>query len=420
MSKSIADGSYRMVGTVRSASDPNAWYPVSLDVSKPRHAPHAHERPEDAPWNLSCVCPAWTRDQRGQHPRRSCKHTDPLSALLNKQRPEGLRVIPPRIVGGERIGQVIGANPALAHLTGSWAMQEFEAPVFGTSKGRLEPDPYHWFLLSVKLADLTQATGIVALPADEVPQDPRILNQTIAAWCGYQIAADVLLRAGQQPGVPPTYYRDEGRHGKRARKVQDGLRDAPKAPRQTDAPKYGIGDLMVAMHDADQGDGMTPAQRAEDLLRLMLGGQYAQVDPDRTPYQGYLDAPSKHPQQTLDYLWQLDRSGTGRRSLSGYGVPKTCRELVFRVRVDKGRKYDRRVRVWIDGQYRLDLCIVREGYIGSKVPVADGFLSRYLGFLANELNVLGVIGGYNLFPRFSDEGTYGHDPEGPPPARLHA
>lgn len=411
---SIKDGDYRVIGAVRSASDINAWYPVAHDLKTPQY-------PSGNP-KLSCHCPAWTKNVAGGE-ERVCKHTKPFHALLRQQQPTGLRRTTPTL-GGDDIGEVLGYNPALAHITGNWAAQEFEAPIIGTKAGHPVEEPYHWWMLRVQTAEQISAAGVVAVPAGEVPQDRRILKQTLAAWAGYQIAAEFLIRAGLRPGEPPAHFREDARKiGKRAREIAPHLRqgEAPKPPRPDGAPKYGIGDLMIAMNDTDQGDGLVPAQRAEDLLRVLLGGSYANVDPKAAQYRGYLDVPSRAPQAELDFLWQLDNHPqTGSRRLGGLGVPRQCRSLIYRVRVDKDRKYDRRVRVWIDGNYRIDLCIVREGYTNSKVPVADGFISRYMGFLANPITMLKVMGGYNIFGPRSDT-YYGDDRYGEePPAPLRA
>jgi hypothetical protein len=162
-------------------------------------------------------------------------------------------------------------------------------------------------------------------------------------------------------------------------------------------PRYGIHNLLQARHDRNQGDGLQPQQRAEGLLQMFLGGSY-----DTLNQQGYLDVSSSRPQEALDYLRNL-------RGLYFDGLPRAASELVYRIPIDHRRQSDRRVRVWMDGRYICDLCIVRD--YSARVPVADAFLGLYMGFMANELHMLKIVGGGNVFGKKSDS----EDAPGPRP-----
>ena len=109
---------------------------------------------------------------------------------------------------------------------------------------------------------------------------------------------------------------------------------------------------------------LTPAQRAENTLRLFLGPQHALLE-----RQGFLDVSSGlHP---------------GR---------------VYRLRRDPQRRYERRVRVFEQGRYQADYCIVR----AQSVPEADHFLTLFFGLVADERRILSVVQRGNIFSPNSD------------------
>lgn len=89
-----------------------------------------------------------------------------------------------------------------------------------------------------------------------------------------------------------------------------------------------------------RGDGLRPIERAEQTLRLFLGEQlYQQLET-----HGFLDVSS---------------------------VRYAEEQRVYRLRRDPGKLCERRVRVFIHGQYFNDFCIVR----AQSVPEADHFLT---------------------------------------------
>ena len=114
---------------------------------------------------------------------------------------------------------------------------------------------------------------------------------------------------------------------------------------------------------------LTPAQRAENTLRLFLGPQHALLE-----RQGFLDVSSG--------LYP------GR---------------VYRLRRDPQRRYERRVRVFENGVYQKDFCIVR----AQSVPEADQYMSVFFGLIADERRILSVVQRSNIFGINSD----GHERE---------
>jgi hypothetical protein len=381
-----------MLGAVRSASEPNAWYRILLDAHNPRHDPLPGEEPGAAPHRLSCDCVGWIRDARGNHPRRSCKHTDPFEQLLRRSAaPARASPFAGRLGAAE---QVAAANPLLRTINGRWLLHERAAPIIGARRGLLDEEPYHWATLALQAENGEVVSGTVALPLRSMPE-PAVQLQQTAAWAGWMIAAAIARRHNLAVGLPPAHFVAPAATGR-------GRRLPP-----------GIGNLTHAAGQSDLGDGLTPTQRAEMLLQMFLGDHYALLQ-----RQGYLDVSSAWP---FDALMMLRRTiGDGFSQLfrpATFHLPDRCSELVYRVRIDPQRRHDRRVRVFVDGRYLLDLCIVRHGYTGSGVPPADAFLSIFLGLMSDEVHLLRVVGRGNIFAPYSDVGDWGardHD-AGPPP-----
>jgi hypothetical protein len=171
----------------------------------------------------------------------------------------------------------------------------------------------------------------------------------VAGWCGYAVAAEIARQAGYTTvGQPPEHFKL--RRGSGTREGRIALRDILQVGERTDL-----------------GDGLTPAKRAENTLRLFLGDLYQQLS-----LQGYLDVPSR------SYLTE---------------------QRVYRLRRDPAHQRDRRVRVFELAQYVRDLCIVR----AQNVPEADHYLTVFLRLLSDEAGVLAVVQTYNIFPPYSDD-----------------
>lgn len=173
-------------------------------------------------------------------------------------------------------------------------------------------------------------------------QYPRFFER-IAGWAGYAIASELAYRGGfPTAGQQPEHFQ------------------VKKTP-------PGLGDLLRMAERTNLGDGKSPEQRAEETLRYFLGEVlYAQVET-----QHFLDISSKvYP---------------GR---------------VYRLRRDPTHRRERRVRIFEQGRYVKDVCIVR----GQDVPEADHYLGNFLGFLADETERLAVVKTQNVFSPHSDGG----------------
>jgi hypothetical protein len=179
----------------------------------------------------------------------------------------------------------------------------------------------------------------------------------VGDWGGYTIAASFCRQAGVPlAGEPPLHFAEE----------LPGRRTARRAAAQ---PGTSTREILAIGDQRDLGDGLTPAQRAENTLRLFLGPQHALLE-----RQGFLDVSSG--------LYP------GR---------------VYRLRREPQRRYERRVRVFESGRYTADYCIVR----AQSVPEADQYLTVYFGLIADERRILSVVQRGNVFSPHSD----GHERE---------
>jgi hypothetical protein len=208
--------------------------------------------------------------------------------------------------------------------------------------------PYHLVLLQATGTTGSVATATIAFASCH-PATLGSRAAPVAGWGGYAIASSFCRQAGVPlVGEPPLH-------------VVDGPVD-----RRATRPVGAISDrAILAIGDQrDLGDGLTPAQRAENTLRLFLGPQHALLE-----RQGFLDVSSGlHP---------------GR---------------VYRLRRDPQRRYERRVRVFEQGRYQADYCIVR----AQSVPEADHFLTLFFGLVADERRILSVVQRGNIFGTNSD------------------
>jgi hypothetical protein len=142
----------------------------------------------------------------------------------------------------------------------------------------------------------------------------------------------------------------------------------PSHHRKYGGRRLGLADILRVGDQADLEDGYTPVQRAENTLRLFLGDSlYAQLE-----RQHFLDVSSV-------------RYAPERRT--------------YRVRRDPAKQRDCRVRMFTDGQYVQDLCIVR----GQDVPEADHWLTVFFTLLSDEERAISVVQSYNIFPPHSDD-----------------
>lgn len=317
MARSLAAGDYRLVLAYESASQADSWYRVLVDLESGA---------------LSCDCPRWIFARRGT---RSCKHTESTALLLSGASPrEGAQA-----AGSSHERSLVGAvQGQWPGLQGRWGIEERSAPV-----GR---DRYRFCLIRLDTVMGIVASGVVAFAERHGTQTARLIPG-VAGWAGYALAAEVARLSGfPLAGRPPEHFRLP------ARGAGDGT--------------IGLRDILRIGDQVDLGDGLTPAERAENTLRLFLGEMY-----DTLERQGYLDVPS---------------------------VLYAGQQRVYRLRRDPTRRRERRLRVFEQGQYVRDLCVVR----AAAVPEADHFLTVFLRLMADEGGVLEVVRSHNVFPPYSD------------------
>ncbi len=343
MARSLRNGDFDLVLAIQSPSSPDRWYRVLLDRARALAGETV----------LSCDCVGWRQDARNAAARRAlaaglsdaglrvprgCKHTDAARALLDAP---GGAAMPRHRADHPYIGATCTRWAPLREfvLEDGWGIQEARITV-----GR---EPYHLVLLRATGTTGATATAAIAF-ADCHPATLGSRAAPVGDWGGYTLAASFCRQAGVPlDGEPPLHF-SEAPHGRRA----------------ASRPGASARDLLAIGDQRDLGDGLTPAQRAENTLRLFLGPRYALLE-----RQGFLDVSSG--------LYP------GR---------------VYRLRRDPQRRYERRVRVFEDGVYCNDFCIVR----AQRVPEADHYLTLYFGLIADERRILSVVWQGNIFGPNSD------------------
>jgi hypothetical protein len=333
MPRSLANGDYTLVMAIESASQANSWYRVLQD------------RQTSA---LSCDCPAWMFRQDGGT-ERSCKHTRLAQLLMNTQgavnvQRTGTPLERARGAAAESNLLVQSTRQQWAGLGGRWSIEQ--------RSSTFDNHPYRFVLLQLYTGNGTSATGLVAFTQRFHPTEESMIAG-VAGWAGYALAAEVARAAGYPlAGQPPQHFKVTRRAGGGA----------------ASGRRLGLGDILRVGDQVNLGDSYTPAQRAENTLRLFLGEElYARLE-----RQHFLDVSSV-------------RFAGERR--------------VYRLRRDPGKQRDRRVRVFANGDYVRDLCIVR----GQDVPEADHLLTVLLGLMSDEERTLSVVQEYNVFPPHSDD-----------------
>ncbi len=352
MARSLRNGDFDLVLAIQSPSSPDRWYRVLLD----RVSALTGETV------LSCDCVGWHQDGRNAAARRAlaagrsdtslrvprgCKHTDAAQVLLGS--PHGTTM--PRYRSDH---PYVGATrtrwaPLRAFVPeDGWGLQEARIIVSG--------EPYHLVLMEAMGTTGATATAAIAFASCH----PATLGSRAAPvgdWGGYTIAASFCRQAGiPLAGEPPLHF-------------AEALPGRSRTRRSTSQPGSTTRAILAIGDQRDLGDGLTPAQRAENTLRLFLGPQHALLE-----RQGFLDVSSG--------LYP------GR---------------VYRLRRDPLHRYERRVRVFENGSYLRDLCIVR----AQSVPEADHILTLYFGMIADERRILSVVQRSNVFGPNSD----GHERE---------
>ncbi len=327
---SLRAGDYDLIMAIQSPRDANRWYRVLSN----RHTTVT---------TLSCDCPAWIYNRAGN---RSCKHTDFAAARLSPTNPIPILSIP----------RIRLDHPFIGATRAQWAPLRQCVPDDGwelhVARVQIGSDAFRLIELHATGPDGMHATGTVVL-AEQHRQTVGMQATAVAGWSGYATAAAFCRQAGVPlMGEPPTHYRGDHTTAGRQRTGDQSAPDDTRA-------------ILQIGNQRDLGDGLTPAQRAENTLRLFLGtSTYALLE-----HQHFLDVSS------------------GLRP-----------GRVYRVRRDPQKRYERRIRVFADGRYVNDFCVVR----AQSVPEADHYLTVYFGLIANEAWVLSVVGHGNVFTPWSD------------------
>lgn len=326
MPRSLVRGDYSLIMAIESASRANSWYRVLADRQT---------------GNLSCDCPVWTFRQDGGQVR-SCKHTR-LAQLLSSAQQPGIAIARARGTAAETNLLIQATRQQWPGLGGKWSIEQ--------RLHTFDNTPYTFVLLRLNTGNGASATGVVAFSQSFHPTQESLVAG-VAGWAGYAIAAEIARRAGYPlAGQPPDHF-----------KVTRGRGTGTRTRR------LGLGDILRVGDQMDLGDGYTPAQRAENTLRLFLGEHlYTQLE-----RQHFLDVSSAH------YAHE---------------------QRVYRVRRDPAKQRERRVRVFRRGHYENDFCIVRS----QDVPEADHWLGVFLRLISDEEGQLSVVGPYNIFSPHSDD-----------------
>jgi hypothetical protein len=340
MPRSLANGDYTLVMAVESSSRADSWYRVLADRQT---------------GGLSCDCPPWTFKQGAQANAsgRSCHHTRMAQQLSHATPLSAAAPVGAFVQGGVLASLISATQQQWPGLRGEWSIE--------ASVAEINEKPYVFFLLTLAMGNGGMATGVTAFAGQHRPT-PQHLQTRVAMWCGYAIASEV-ARIGGYPlaGQPPEHFRVTS--GRRVRRTVAG---------HATAPPIGLGDILRIGDVEDLGDGHRPTERAEHTLRLFLGEQlYQQLETC-----GFLDVSS---------------------------VRYAEEQRVYRLRRDPGKLRERRVRVFVHGQYLNDFCLVR----AQSVPEADHVLSIFLQFLSDEDSALSVVKDQNIFGPYSD----GHERE---------
>lgn len=270
MPRSLANGDYRLVMAIESASSANSWYRVLTDCRT---------------GNLSCDCPAWTFRHDGDA-ARTCKHTQLAQLLLNAQNRPGVPVERASGAAAESNLLVQATRQQWPGLGGRWSIEQ--------RTYTFERRPYTFVLLRLVTGNGITASGVVAF-ATNYHRTPASMVAGVAGWAGYAIAAEVARAAGYPlAGQPP-------QHTKITRRTGTGTRNR----------RLGLGDILRVGDQLDLGDGYTPKQRAENTLRLFLGEELY----ERLERQHFLDVSSVcYAQEQRVYRVRRDpRKGRERR-----------------------------------------------------------------------------------------------------------
>lgn len=343
MTRSLAKGDYSLLLAIESSSRRDSFYRVLADRQSGL---------------LSCDCPPWLFNRGGQSANgaRSCDHTLLTQRLIGA--PVAAATPTRRIAAGVASPIVAAIQQQWPGLHGSW---EVEA-----ARGDIGDKAYRFYLVRFTPGNGGVVTGVVAFCERHQPGETFIASR-VAAWAGYAIAAELARRGGYPlAGQPPEHFHVPARRTVRPATATPARPARPNAAPMV--PQIGLHDILRVGDRVDLGDGLQPAQRAENTLRLFLGEQlYAKLES-----QHFLDVSS---------------------------ITHADVQRVYRLRRDPRKRYDRRIRVFERGRYVRDYCVIRER---NDIPEGDQWMALFLGLMADEEHLLSVVGSYNIFDPFSD------------------
>ncbi len=291
---------------------------------------------------ISCDCAAWINSGAN----RGCKHTTFSAALC------AVYGATPSIhsLGAARVRQhplITAIQRQWDGLSGQWSLE--------MGRSEIARAGYLVTLVRLETGNGDVVTGVVAFCESHRP-NLTSMTPAVVGWAGYAIASECARLSGgsESVGQPPEHY--QFRPSRLARAGQ--ARSAP-------------GTSAIYLRDilriTDLRDGLSPDQRGENTLRMFFGHDYALLE-----RQGFLDVSS--------------RFYAGR---------------VYRLRRDPARQREHRVRVFEDGRYVRDLCVIR----GQSCPEPDWYLSVYLRLMSDERGLLGILGPGNIWNPYSDDPT---------------
>lgn len=334
MVASLERGDYQIAAVIESASRQGSFYRNLVRRG-------THDR--------SCDCPSWINNTHGGVVR-SCKHTNFVHRLaLAGQAYPFIDTITlydrtnthPLIDATRRQW---GGNVRDGGLTGDWTLE--------MGHSLITNQRYLVTLLRLDTGNGDTVTGVVAFSERHHPT-LESMEEAVVGWSGYTIASQVARLAGlPNVGNPPEHY--QFRHTNRSRRTT-----------ATQPGTYAPIALRDILHTRELHDGLRPAERAENALRLFLGTDY-----DLLERQHFLDISSRF-----------------------------YRGRVYRLRRNPNKNYEHRVRVFENGIYTRDLCIVR----GQDCPEPDWYLSVFLRLTSDERGLLSILSSGNIWPMYSDD-----------------
>jgi hypothetical protein len=297
---------------------------------------------------ISCDCASWCNSGVD----RGCKHTDFTSALCASAHGQAPTVDTLNVARVRSHPLITATQQQWDGLSGQWSLE--------MGRGEIAGAGYLVTLLRLETGNGDIVTGVVAF-CDRHHPTLATMTPAVVGWAGYAIASECARRSGSSASVgqPPEHYRFRPSSRASAARGRAGV-----PPARAGQSRVYLRDILRV---TDLRDGMTPDQRGENTLRIFFGQDYAVLE-----RQHFLD-------------------------LSSRFFPGT----VYRLRRDPAKRTEHRVRVFEDGRYVRDLCIIR----GMTCPESDWYLSVYLRLATDERGLLAMLSKGNIWEPYSDDHT---------------